>query len=125
MGFTYIWFMTGWGKKDVRLKLLKEEGKKKLERQTIEIVVDGGYRPETVAVDKGARTTISFLRKDPSSCLEEVVLPEFGIKKFLPLGKKVEVSFVPDKAGTFNFSCGMRMFHGKIVVTDQPPRLHL
>lgn len=83
---------------------------------SVDIVVDGGYSPDTISIPKGKITKINFLRKDPSSCLEEVVLSEFKIKKYLPLNKKVTIEVTPQKTGEFKFECGMNMFHGKIIV---------
>lgn len=82
----------------------------------VEIIVEGGYRPNTITIPKDKPTTITFFRKDPSSCLEEVVLSDFNIRKTLPLNKKVEIILSPQKTGIFPFSCGMNMFHGKIIV---------
>lgn len=83
---------------------------------SIDITVDGGYTPKTISIPKEKTTKINFFRKDPSSCLEEVVLSDFKIKKFLPLNKKVTVEVNPQKAGEYGFACGMNMFHGKIIV---------
>jgi len=83
---------------------------------TTTILVEGGYTPEVISLPLGKPTTITFLRKDPSSCLEEVVLADFKIRKFLPLNEKVSFTLTPEKAGEYNFSCGMNMYHGKIVV---------
>lgn len=85
---------------------------------TIDVVVDGGYKPAQIIVLKGKTTTLNFLRRDANSCLEEVVLPEFKIRKNLPLNEKVSIKITPQKIGTFPFSCGMGMFHGKIIVKD-------
>jgi len=82
----------------------------------IDIVVEGGYTPSSIVLKLGQLTTINFLRKDPSSCLEEVVAPEFKLKKYLPLNEKVSVEITPKETGEFTFSCGMNMYHGKIVV---------
>ena len=83
---------------------------------SIGIVVDGGYSPSTISVPKGKTTKINFLRKDQSSCLEEVVLSEFKIKKYLPLNQKVTVEVTPKEKGEYRFECGMNMYHGKIIV---------
>ncbi len=83
---------------------------------SVDIVVDGGYSPSTISIPKGKTTQITFFRKDPSSCLDEVVVSDFNIRKYLPLNKKVSVSVKPDKAGTYEIVCGMNMFHGKIIV---------
>ena len=82
----------------------------------VDITVEGGYSPNTIQIPKGKTTKISFTRKDPSSCLEEVVLGDFRIRKFLPLNQKVTVEVTPQKAGEYGFACGMNMFHGKILV---------
>mgnify|MGYP001558953177 FL=1 len=83
---------------------------------SIDIAVEGGYTPNTISIPQGKTTKISFLRKDPSGCLEEVVIGDFKIKKFLPLNKKVAIEITPKEKGEFNFTCGMNMFHGKIIV---------
>jgi len=85
---------------------------------SVDITVEGGYTPDVISVPKGKTTKINFVRKDPSSCLEEVVLSDFKIRKFLPLNQKVSIAITPQKSGKFNFECGMNMFHGKIVVRD-------
>ncbi len=85
-------------------------------RDTIDIIVDGGYNPDTIAIPFGRKTTINFFRKDPNTCLEEVVLSDFKIKKYLPLNQKVSVEITPKKRGEFPFACGMNMFHGRLIV---------
>ena len=83
---------------------------------SIDIIVDGGYNPEIIAIPLNKKTILNFTRKDSNSCLEEVVLSDFKIKKFLPLNKKVTVQITPEKKGEFVYSCSMNMFHGKIKV---------
>ena len=95
--------------------LIKKE-KEVVAFESIDITVEGGYSPEVISIPKGKTTKINFIRKDPSSCLEEVILGDFKIRKFLPLNKKVTIEVTPKKNGEFNFSCGMNMFHGKIIV---------
>jgi plastocyanin domain-containing protein len=83
---------------------------------SVDIIVEGGYSPNIISIPVNKVTRISFTRKDPSSCLEEVVLSDFRIKKYLPHNKKVTVAVMPKKKGEFGFACGMNMFHGKIIV---------
>jgi plastocyanin domain-containing protein len=83
---------------------------------SVDIVVQGGYSPEVIAIAKGKPTKLNFIRKDPSSCLEEVVLSDFKIRKYLPLDQTVTIEIHPQEAGEYSFTCGMNMFHGKIVV---------
>lgn len=103
IAFVYWFFL---GKKEKEVEAMDS---------TIDIVVEGGYTPEAISVPVNKTTKINFLRKDPNSCLEEVVIPDFRIKKFLPLNEKVTVSIKPEKAGEFAFVCGMNMYHGKII----------
>jgi plastocyanin domain-containing protein len=44
------------------------------------------------------------------------MLPDYGIKRGLPLNEPVTVEFTPAKAGEFTFSCGMGMVKGTLVV---------
>lgn len=83
-----------------------------------QIVVDGGYSPEVISLKRGQTVRLGFLRKDPSSCLEEVVLPDFGVRRMLPLNQTTEIEITPQTAGEFAFSCGMNMYHGKLKVTE-------
>lgn len=82
----------------------------------VDILVEGGYRPDKISIPFGKTTTLIFERKDPSSCLEEVVLSDFKIRKFLALDDKTEIQITPNKKGEFVFSCGMGMYHGKLIV---------
>jgi len=82
----------------------------------VDILVDGGYKPSVIKIKKGQKITISLLRKDTNSCLEEFILPDFKISKYLPLNQKVEIEITPNKVGEFSFHCGMNMFRGKIIV---------
>ena len=80
--------------------------------------MDGGYSPEIIRVQKGQPVTLNFYRKDPSDCLEEVVLGDFGVRKHLPLGQTTPIEIKPEQAGEYTFSCGMNMYHGKIKVAE-------
>mgnify|MGYP001582757414 CR=1 FL=1 len=84
--------------------------------EMIDVIVDGGYKPAAIRVKKGKTTTLKIKRRDPNSCLEEIVLPDFKIKKFLPLNKEIEISITPKVEGEYGFHCGMNMYHGKIIV---------
>ena len=82
----------------------------------INIIVDGGYKPAAIRLKKGIKTTLKITRKDPNTCLEEIILPEFKIKKYLPLNEQVDIEITPQKVGEVGFHCGMNMYHGKIIV---------
>ncbi len=81
------------------------------------IRVSGGYQPSTITIPRGKRATLTFTREDPNSCLEDIVIEKFKIKRFLPLNEPVTVTLSPGSAGTFEMHCGMNMFHGRIIVS--------
>lgn len=87
--------------------------------QEVTIAVRGGYNPAEVRVRKGAPVRLVFDRQETSSCSEEVVLPEFGIKRFLPAHEKTVVEFTPERAGIYEFTCGMSMLRGRLTVVDE------
>lgn len=103
--FTYWFFL-----------MKKDEKAAVVNGSYIDVEVQGGFTPSVIEILKGNTTTLNFTRKDTSSCLEEVVLPDFKIRKFLPMNKKISILITPKKTGTFEISCGMNMFHGKIIV---------
>lgn len=105
-----IWFFFGGSKKAA--VSAKSNGK----TQKIEIEVIGGYTPSVISLIKNRPTRLIFYRQENSSCSEEVVLSDFKIRKKLPAFQKTVIEFTPDKAGEFEFTCGMGMLHGKIIV---------
>lgn len=84
--------------------------------QTALITVQGGYSPQTIVLKKGVPATLTFLRTDRSACFDEVVLPDFGKKADLPVDTPYDISITPGAAGKFQYSCGMHMFFGDIIV---------
>ncbi len=85
-------------------------------QQSVEITVDGGYTPNVITLKRGVPANLIFLRKDPSGCLEEVVIPDFGVSSKLPVNKPLTIKINPMEAGEFKYACGMNMFFGKVVV---------
>ncbi len=81
------------------------------------ITVSGGYSPATVRVQAGRPVRLVFDRQETNPCTEEVVLSDFGVRRFLPAGERTIVEFTPSTPGTFRFSCGMGMVHGELIVT--------
>lgn len=84
--------------------------------QEIEVEVLGGYTPGTIVLKKDVPARIVFNRKDPSSCLDQIVFPDFGVHADLPLNDRYVVEITPHEAGQFGFACGMNMMHGQMVV---------
>lgn len=84
--------------------------------QEVRIVVSGGYSPSTVRVRPGERARLVFDRRERSGCSEEVVIAEFGVRKYLPAFEETAVELTPTERGSYEFTCGMGMLRGRIVV---------
>lgn len=84
--------------------------------QEVTITVQGGYSPAEIHLKKGVPARLVFDRQETSGCSEEIVIPDFGIRRFLPAFKKTVVELTPDRAGIHEFTCGMSMLHGRLVV---------
>ena len=84
--------------------------------QEIKVTVKGGYSPDVIVVRQGKPVRLQFYRDETASCSEQVIFGDFGIAKDLPAFKTTPVEFTPDRAGEFNFACGMNMMRGKVIV---------
>ena len=82
------------------------------------IVVAGGYSPAVVKVARDRPVRLVFDRRETSSCSEEIVIPDFGIRRFLPAGVRTIVEVTPPAAGRYDFTCGMSMLRGALVAED-------
>jgi RND family efflux transporter MFP subunit len=79
-------------------------------------VTRDGFTPSSFKVHKNIPVRLTFVRKVELTCATDVVIPDYDIKRDLPLNEPVVVEFTPEKAGTITFACGMNMQRGKIVV---------
>jgi len=80
------------------------------------VLVKGGYTPDVIVVEHGRPVRLNFRREEVASCSEMVIFADFGKSARLPTGETVPVEFLPEKPGTYDFSCQMGMFRGKLVV---------
>ena len=83
--------------------------------QEVRITVRGGYEPATIRVAAGRPVRLVFDRQETSSCSEEVVFPAFGVRRFLPANESTTLQVTPPSPGTYEFTCGMGMLHGRLV----------
>lgn len=81
----------------------------------VTITVKGGYDPSAIRIKAGQPVRLVFDRQETSGCSEEVVFPDFGIRKFLPAFQKTTVEVTPPKPGKYGFTCGMSMLHGSLI----------
>lgn len=90
-------------------------------KQLAMVTVDAAYIPSEIKLKANVPTEITFDRKDKGDCTEWVSMKlptKEGqeVKARLPEGKQTKVKFTPTKVGTYDFSCGMGMVHGKLIV---------
>ena len=78
-------------------------------------VSEYGYKPDVIRVKKGVPLTIRTNSTENAGCVRGLMIPDFNINKALNIGPD-SFTFTPDKAGTFEFSCQMRMSKGTIIV---------
>lgn len=109
IGFIAWWFF---GKRETS----SLEATVRSDAQEVEVVVSGGYAPNTVVLQQGLPARVVFKRTDPSGCFNEVVFPELGIREELPVGERFPIAIDTAQPGEYQYSCGMNMFHGKVVV---------
>lgn len=83
--------------------------------QEVTVAVHGGYTPSTIRVKAGAPVRLLFDRQETSSCSEEVVFADFGVRTYLPAHETTAVTVTPAKPGVYEFTCGMSMLRGKLV----------
>jgi plastocyanin domain-containing protein len=82
------------------------------------IRVEGGYSPARIRLRAGEPARLVFDRREDSSCSEEVLIPDFGIRRFLPAHQRTSVDLPAARAGTYEFTCGVGMLRGRLVVEE-------
>jgi plastocyanin domain-containing protein len=80
----------------------------------VNVRVEGGYTPSVIEVPAGSRVRMAFDRREDNPCSDELVIPDFGIRRALPAFKTTVVEFTATP-GTHELTCGMGMLHGSIV----------
>jgi plastocyanin domain-containing protein len=80
----------------------------------VTVRVEGGYSPSVIEVPAGSRVRMTLDRREDNPCSDELVIPDFGIRRELPAFAKTLVEFTATP-GTHEFKCGMGMLHGSIV----------
>ena len=97
--------------------LAKPKAKTAAQDDTIEIIVENGvYSPSIIQAVKGQPLTLRFLRRDPSPCAEKVIFSNLNINADLPINKTKDIRLTIDTADSYEFTCQMGMYRGKLLV---------
>ena len=87
----------------------------KLQTATVKVSSEG-FTPARLELKAGVPARLTFLRVDENNCGTEVLFPSLGIRKALPLNQPVVVEFTPRSGQSLDFTCGMGMLKGRVVV---------
>ena len=87
--------------------------------QEARIVVQGGYQPNVIHARTGLPLRLTFDRREDGDCTSRVVFPDLGVNRFLPPFDETTVDVRTDQPGTYEFSCGMNMVHGTLVLEGE------
>jgi plastocyanin domain-containing protein len=79
-------------------------------------LTEKGYEPNNLKLRRGIPAQITFIRKVSPTGLTQIVVPDYDIKRDLPMNVPVLVEFTPQNSGTLSFSCGMGMLSGSLIV---------
>lgn len=81
----------------------------------LEVLVENGvYEPAHIIVPAHKAFAMRFLRKDPSSCAEQVLFPDLAISSNLALNKTQEIQMPALEPGRYDFHCQMQMYRGQL-----------
>jgi len=86
------------------------------ELKEVRIEVKGGYKPDVIVVKKGIPVRLNFYRDETDDCSDTIVFGDFNIRKPLPAYKTTAIEFTPEEEGEYEFTCGMGMLRGKLIV---------
>jgi plastocyanin domain-containing protein len=81
-----------------------------------------GFQPADVTVRAGEPVTLVVTRTTDQTCAKEIVFEATGVRRELPLGEPVEITFTPDRPGEIHYACGMNMLTGKVTVQEPGAR---
>ena len=82
-------------------------------------MTEKGFQPSSLPVRLNVPVKIAFVRQTDDLCATEVLIPEYNIKRDLPLNQPVVVELTPKKTGEIVFVCGLMAFQGKLVVSEK------
>lgn len=80
--------------------------------------VRGAFVPDLIEARAGERLRLVFTREETSACSEQVVIPGLGKSVMLPPFEDVAVELGPLPPGEYEFTCGLGVLRGRILVCE-------
>jgi len=82
--------------------------------QIVEVIVDHGYRPQSIVARAGVPLSLVFRRHDTDECMDRVVFSSPHIDRRLARDGTTTVVLPAQPPGAIRFTCGMGRYHGEI-----------
>ena len=76
----------------------------------------GVYDKQKITVKRGVPVKLHFSAEPNSGCGKFLIMQKFGVQLLSRNGEEQVAQFTPQETGTFEYSCSMRMFVGKMEV---------
>lgn len=80
------------------------------------VIENTRYVPATVSIPAGQRVRLVVERREASTCSDELVLPQLGVRAPLAPNAVTTVDVPPVKAGNYTMTCQMGMMSGTLAV---------
>ncbi|MFP5343937.1 MAG: cupredoxin domain-containing protein [Candidatus Limnocylindria bacterium] len=87
-------------------------------RQEVDIVVDRGYRPDTIQAQAGVPIRLVFHRLDDDPCFERVVFSAPRRDRHLAESGVTVIDLPGQPPGEVRFTCGLGRYRGRIEISD-------
>jgi plastocyanin domain-containing protein len=89
--------------------------------QIVEVVVDHGYRPQSIIARAGVPLRLVFHRRDDDPCMDRIVFSSPHLDRRLARGVATTIALPAQPAGEIRFACGMGRYHGQIELRPETP----
>ncbi|WP_455212392.1 cupredoxin domain-containing protein [Kaarinaea lacus] len=97
--------------------LAKPKPKLSQQNDVIEVIAENGsYSPSLIQAVSGQSLTLRFIRKDANPCAEKVIFSALDKSADLELNEPKDISLSIDQPGTYEFTCQMGMYRGKLLI---------
>ncbi len=100
--------------KSINGNIINDNSKNTEDIQKITLGFKGNYYPNTIKVKQGIPVEIT-LDSSVKGCYRSFNIRSLGVSKSSSSPSDT-IKFTPDKKGSFEFVCGMRMAYGTIIV---------
>lgn len=80
------------------------------------MITPTGYSPNVIKVKKGVPVELNITNPGDNSCFSTFMMPDFNLNNVNLKAGTTNLTFTPDKAGEYTFTCGMNMYKGTIIV---------